>query len=113
MAQRRRDYAAEYAQRKRNATRRGFTSVRRERGARADYRAAATARGESARVIENRLRGGAAREAGVRRGSPRANAGLDPMEKAERYRLDEFSRSYVMSHWEEFGWFDSWDEARE
>lgn len=103
-----RDYAREYAQRKSNAIGRGFSSVRRERSSRQDFRAARIARGATPQQATRDLRGPSARH--QRSGD---TSDMDALEKADYYRLDEFSRSYVMANWEQYGWFDSWEEARE
>lgn len=103
-----RDYKVEYARRKQKAADRGFSSVRRERGARQDEVARRMARGATRPQAQRDLRGPTARH--QRDGDV---GDMDALEKADYYHLDEFSRSYVMNHWDEFGWFDSWDEARE
>lgn len=108
MASKQRDYAREYAMRKQKAADRGFSSVRRERGARQDERALRIARGATPRQATRDVRGPSARH--MRSGD---TSDMDALEKADYYRLDEFSRSYVMANWEQYGWFDSWDEARE
>lgn len=103
-----RDYKLEYARRKQKSIDRGFGSVRRERENRKDYRAARRAQGATPKQINRDLRGPAPRN--LREGD---TSGMDALEKADYYRLDEFSRSYVMKYWEQYGWFDSWAEARE
>jgi hypothetical protein len=92
MARAPRNYAREYAVRKATAQREGFRGVRQARR----FTESPAVRSMRARAME---RGATRRE---------ANAAIRPA--APRGVLD---RGFVMAHWEEFDWFDSWEDARD